>query len=238
MEYLDFDRLEALDPVSFQEQVPYPWINPENLLVPAAFERLRANLPDIEMFDCLFDKKRRAGQKPHDRYALEYRDGIPVPEPWRAFIGELKGDRYRRALCRLVGLKSLSISFHWHYTPNGCSVSPHCDSTRKIGSHIFYFNTKEDWDPAWGGETVVLDDGGRLHRRSAPSFEAFDRASPSQALGNRSLIFARRGNSWHGVREIRCPEDRLRKVFIVILNRDGLGDRIRFSLTRRNVARY
>ncbi len=238
MEYLDFDRLEALDPVRFQEQTPYPWINPENLLAPAAFERLQANLPDVAMFDRLFDKQRRAGQKPHDRYILEYRDGIPVPEPWLEFIAELKSDRYRRVLCRLVGRPSLSINFHWHYTPNGCSVSPHCDSTRKIGSHIFYFNTKQDWDPAWGGETVVLDDGGRLHPRSAPSFEAFDRAISSQAMGNRSLLFTRRGNSWHGVREIRCPEGRLRKVFIVVLNRDGLGDRIRFALTRRNVARY
>jgi hypothetical protein len=238
MEYLDFRRLEALDPARFQERDPYPWVNPENLLVPAAFERLQANLPDVGMFDRLFDKKRRAGQTPHDRYALEYRDGIPVPEPWLEFIAELKGDRYRRALCRLVGLQSLSISFHWHYTPNGCSVSPHCDSTRKIGSHIFYFNTTEDWDPAWGGETVVLDDGGRLHPRSAPPFEAFDRALPSQSLGNRSLIFTRRGNSWHGVREIRCPEGHMRRVFIVVLNRDGLADRVRFALTRRNVTRY
>ena len=92
--------------------------------------------------------------------------------------------------------------------------------------------------PRLGGETVVLDDGGRLHPRSAPPFEAFDRAFPSQSLGNRSLIFTRRGNSWHGVREIRCPEGHMRKVFIVVLNRDGLADRIRFALTRRNVTRY
>jgi hypothetical protein len=38
-------------------------------------------------------------------------------------------------------------------------------------------------------------------------------------FGNRSLLFARQGNSWHGVREIRCPEDRMRKVFIVVIDR-------------------
>ena len=33
---------------------------------------------------------------------------------------------------------------------------------------------------------------------------------------NRSILFGRRGNSWHGVRQINCPEDYYRKVFIVV----------------------
>ena len=35
-------------------------------------------------------------------------------------------------------------------------------------------------------------------------------------MDNRSLIFGRKGNSWHGVRDIRCPEGVFRKVFIVV----------------------
>ena len=35
-------------------------------------------------------------------------------------------------------------------------------------------------------------------------------------MDNRSLIFSRRCNSWHGVRAIECPEGALRKVFIVV----------------------
>ena len=35
-------------------------------------------------------------------------------------------------------------------------------------------------------------------------------------MDNRSLIFGRKGNSWHGVRDIHCPESALRKVFIVV----------------------
>ena len=41
----------------------------------------------------------------------------------------------------------------------------------------------------------------------------------SETLGNHSLLFQRRGHSWHGVREIRCPQVRYRKIFIVVLNR-------------------
>ena len=106
-------------------------------------------------------------------------------------------------------------------------MSPHCDSERKLGSHIFYFNTAQDWNPGWGGETLILDDGGRFKRESAPHFDDFARVIPSQALGNSSLLFARKGHSWHGVREIHCPEGYLRKVFIVVINRYTPVDRLR-----------
>jgi hypothetical protein len=44
------------------------------------------------------------------------------------------------------------------------------------------------------------------------------------------LLFRRRGNSWHGVREIHCPGDELRKVFIVVINRLTRMDRLRRCL--------
>ena len=49
----------------------------------------------------------------------------------------------------------------------------------------------------------------------------------SENLGNYSLLFQRRGNSWHGVREIRCPQGRYRKIFIVVIN-----DRLRLMVQR------
>ena len=98
-------------------------------------------------------------------------------------------------------------------------MSPHCDNISKLGSHIFYFNTVEDWDPDWGGETLILDDGGRFDHKAAPRFEDFERIIASKALGNYSLLFCRKGNSWHGVRELGCPEGALRKVFIVAIHR-------------------
>ena len=88
---------------------------------------------------------------------------------------------------RLMGVRRLEFRFHWHYAPNGCSVSPHCDAKRKLGSQIFYLNTDEDWDPSWGGETLVLDDGGRFDLASLRDFDEFDQIA-SEAMGNRSLI--------------------------------------------------
>jgi hypothetical protein len=238
VEYLDYQRFEAIDPRAYRAQRPYPWANPEGLLHPEAYERLRTHLPDVSLLEPFFGKQRKAGQQPHDRYMLEYKSGSLVPAPWHEFIEELKGERYRRHLLRLFDARSVSVNFHWHYTPDGCSVSPHCDSRRKLGSHIFYFNTETDWDPTWGGHTVVLDDGGRFPTKSAPRFEDFDREIPSEAIGNRSFLFSRRGNSWHGVREIRCPEGFMRKVFIVVVNDDSVVARLRNRLSAKDIERY
>lgn len=225
--YLDFERINKIDPLAFQSERPYPWINPEELLTKEGYERLLDTLPDVSLFERHFDDIRKHGQKSHDRFTLEYHDDLEVSAPWKEFLAELRGDDYRKFLRDLLGVRSLQLNFHWHYTPNGCSVSPHCDVKRKLGSHIFYFNTEEDWDSAWGGETLILDDGGRFGYKSAPRFEDFDRVVASAALGNRSLLFARKEASWHGVREIRCPEGALRKVFIVVINRWSLGRAVR-----------
>lgn len=230
MHYLDHAALNALDPQAFRSRRPYPWSGLEGVLRPEAYERLRQDLPPVTMFTPVFGKARRHGQQSHDRYALEYEPGLALAPSWQEFIAELQGPLYRAWLARVMGTDAFELLFHWHYTPSGASVSPHCDAKRKLGSHIFYFNTREDWDPAWGGGTVILDDGGRFSARSAPSFEDFAAFEPAQALGNHSLLFVRNGNSWHGVRELRSPEGVLRKVFIVVIERASLAARLRRRL--------
>ncbi len=238
MRYLEIERLDEIDVVAFRARKPYPWATTEDLLTPEGFEKLRQNLPDIALFERRFNEARKGGQAPHDRYSLEYTDGVAVPEPWREFIDELRGDRYRSAMRRLLGGRRLEFRFHWHYTPSSCAVSPHCDAKRELGSHLFYFNTEEDWDPSWGGQTLVLDDGGRFPPRSAPAFDDFDRIITVESMDNRSFFFARRDNGWHGVREIRCPEGHMRKIFIVVVNPSTLYYRIRDRIKGKAIQRY
>jgi hypothetical protein len=213
---LDLETIRGIDPATFQAREPYPWVNPQGFLTWEGYEELLANMPELHLFEHLFGLERKYGQHSHDRYVLEYRDGLDIPPAWQAFIEELKGDTYRSCVQRLLGRGHFRFRFHWHYTPNGCSVSPHCDSRGKLGSQIFYMNSDGDWDPSWGGETVILDDHGRFEAESNPAFEDFDQSIAAETMDNRSLIFGRRGNSWHGVREISCPEGALRKVFIVV----------------------
>lgn len=219
MTYLNFPFLEAMDEKAFRDRKPYAWINPEGVLTDEGYRNLQANLPEPDQFRRIFGLQRSHGQQSHDRLSMEYSDDLPISDHWHAFIEELKGEAYGHYIRRMFGRGRLKLNFHWHYTPNGCSVSPHCDALRKLGSHIFYFNTANDWDPAWGGDTLILDDGGKFSRKSAPKFEDFgDNVMASEALGNRSLLFARGNKSWHGVKEIHCPEGKYRKVFIVVIN--------------------
>lgn len=218
MQYLDRERLDAIDAQTFRQNRPYPWVNPEGLLTSSGHQRLLEALPDVSQFAPLFNVPRKHGQQSHDRYALEYHSDLAVPQCWHEFVRELQGPRYTRFLQQMLNRRFFTLRFHWHYTPNGCSISPHCDSKTKFGSHIFYFNTDADWDTAWGGQTVLLDDGGRLQPKSAPRFEDFDRILTAETLGNRSLLFARGEQSWHGMRDIHCPEHAMRRVFIVVIN--------------------
>lgn len=217
MAYLNSAVLDSIDDAAFQAQDPYPWVNPQGFIRPDRYGELLEALPDVSQFRAFFGKQRKHGQASHDRYVLDYERGMPETiGPWRDFAEELCGEEYRRFVCRLLNVKDVRFRFHWHFTPNGGEVSPHCDSKGKIGSHIFYLNTESDWQWNWGGETVVLDDGGKITPDNAPSFDDFVAQYPAETRDNRSLIFGRRGNSWHGVRRINCPENYYRKVFIVV----------------------
>jgi hypothetical protein len=235
-QYLDVDRLDAIDTREFRSTSPYPWANPEGLLTPEGYRALRDNMPDVAMFERKFGKQRRGDQAPHDRYSLEYTEGMAVPKPWEDFIAELRSNVYRDMIARLFDAKDPEFRFHWHYTPAGCAVSPHCDSKREHGSHIWYFND-DDWDPSWGGDTLVLDDGGRFSPDSAPAFEDFDEIITCRSEGNRSAIIERSERAWHGVREITCPEGHMRKVFIVVVNPSSLYWRVRDRLMGKSIQR-
>ena len=215
-QYLNPAVLDAIDPAAFREQQPFPWVNPQYFIRDECYGELLDTMPDISCFRAFFGKQRKHGQASHDRYVLDYEDGMELSPAWATLVSELRSERYRDLVCALLDVSHVRFRFHWHFTPNGGEVSPHCDSKGKIGSQIFYLNTQEDWQWDWGGETVVLDDGGKFGPDSAPGFEDFVAEYPAQTRDNRSLIFGRRGNSWHGVRRINCPENYFRKVFIVV----------------------
>ncbi len=238
MNYLDFDKFKAIDVAGFRGASPYPWINPTGLLTDVGYECLLDNMPDTSLFEKKFGDERIAGQMPHDRYALEYAPGSSVPKPWHEFIAELCSDDYRLTLAKLFGARNINMRFHWHYTPRGCPVSPHTDSVRELGSQLFYFNREKEWDPAWGGDTLVLDDGGEHAPKSAPSLDDFKNEIAADSVGNKSLIFARTPRSWHAVRENSCPEGQLRRVFIVVANPDNLYRTVRDRVMRKQIHRF
>lgn len=186
------------------------------------------------MFEGRFGKQRSFGQVGHDRYSLEYNEDLDIAPQWHEFVQELNSSIYTRWAKKLLGAWAMRLTYHWHYTPDGCAVSPHCDSRAKLGSQIFYFNTDDDWKPEWGGETLILDDKNQLDFKSSPDFKDFDNQIAAETMGNRSLVFKRTNHAWHGVKALSCPKDHYRKVFIVVYERvrpiKTLRNRIREQL--------
>jgi len=174
MSFLDTERLVQIagDSAAFLGRKPFPYASLQGVIRDEGFRRLCAELPSLELFQAQFGVARSYGQKSHDRYALQYQPGLDseLSPSWREFIQELHAQPYRDFLCRTYGLgarERFVLSMHWHFAPNGASVSPHTDARHKIGSHIFYLNTPEDWDASWGGQTLVLDDGCRRMRATS-----------------------------------------------------------------------
>jgi hypothetical protein len=219
--YLNHDCLAGVSPETFRKQHPYPWLSIQETLTDEGFKRLCANMPDLSLFSREEGQKRAYGQAPHDRYSLHYCSGSALPQPWMEFLSELQGDVYQSFLRNMLGTRSFLLTFEWHYAWQGCSVSPHCDAARKIATHLFYFNDQE-WDPAWGGQTLILDDGRRFRTHSAPSFDQLQVTAASQPCGNNSLLFQRTPHSWHGVRSLNCPPGTMRRLFKVTANALGL----------------
>lgn len=218
MEYLNEASLTESSAEAFQQQHPYPWLKIGKTLTEEGFRRLCENMPDILMFNKDEGVKRAYGQGSHNRYSLHYGPGMQLPKPWADFLEELQGDQYAKFLRKMLAGKSSLLTFEWHYAWQGCSVSPHCDASRKIATHLFYFN-QENWQPGWGGQTLVLEDQtGKFPTHSAPGFEELKVVASSEPCGNTSMIFGRTPNSWHGVRALNCPEGTMRRLFKVTAN--------------------
>jgi hypothetical protein len=222
MQYLNRDYLDRISADAFQKQQPYPWISMENTLTPEGFEQLRATLPDVSQFRRMVGVKRGYGQAPHDRAILHYLPGMTLSQPWMDFIAEINGPYYHAFLHRLLGVpagRQLILSMEWYYAWQGCAVSPHCDARRKLATHIFYFNTEQDWKADWGGRILILDDERRLNAHSGPTLDQFKIAQALDARGNASLLFQRTDHSWHAVRPLESAHPEiLRKLFIITTN--------------------
>ena len=235
--FFDFDRFEELSEADFYDRAPFPFFDPTELVSPEGWELLRSELPPVELFEQKFGKRRHSGQIPHDRFSLEYTDSVSLSPAWQEFIHELRSPRYRAIASRLMGVESLSLRFHWHYTPTGLGMSPHIDQHRELGSHIFYFNSRE-WNRGWGGETVLLGSERYFARKAAPRVGDFEKRVDVDCIGNRSLVFKGRKSAWHAVRPIECPPDEMRRVFIVVYNTKEVYWRVRDWLIRKKAQQF
>ena len=222
MKYLDFDKLKLIDEQEFKKTKPFPWMGIQGALTPSGFDRLVQEWPSLEQFRTTIGEYNKAGAVPHDRYELRSEVRPKLSQGWQEFIKELNGREYRTFLQRMLGCKRFELRFQWHVSLENSAVSPHADSSLKIGNHLLYFNTKEDWNESWGGELELYDSEEKFPDNSAPLRESFARIFSYPIIDNRSVIFASTNHSWHGVKALEAPEGAHRKLFTVVIEKPRL----------------
>jgi hypothetical protein len=230
---LNFEILDKITEKEFVNNKAFPYIYIKNTLHEDSYEDLIKTMPNIDNFEKAINITRNYGQQSHDRWGYGgWTDrNLKISDPWKKLIKELKSSKYKKFLSRLFRTDNLAIRFMWHYATKGQSISPHYDSPRKLGSHIFYFND-DDWNPAWGGQTVLcFDKKNKILKESAPSLEDFDEKFSAENSKNCSLIFRNSEKSWHSVSSLNCPEGKFRKVFIVVIENESKFEKIKRIFT-------
>ncbi|MFK8184075.1 MAG: 2OG-Fe(II) oxygenase [Phormidesmis sp.] len=235
-----FDQgyMDAFDRSEFISNQPYPWANFKALLTPQAFAALYQEFPALDFFEKHEGMARKYDQKPHDRYYLAYEEKIDaykkldseqeamqgkgvirhsqLSPTWQTFISEITSDSgYRRFIGKLLGTDEFITRFAWHVATAGHSVSPHSDARNKLGTHIFYFNTTEDWQADWGGATLVLDE--KNYEGMNPTVSDFGKVTAVEVMNNRSFLFKNQVEGWHAVDTLKCPVGVHRRIFNVIV---------------------
>lgn len=226
----DQQAMKAFDAAQFTSRQPFPWYNFQSLLTEETFARLYDEFPSLDLFEKHEGLPRKYGQRSHDRYYLAYEETIytdvereekgivrheQLSSAWQDFMTGLQTDPgYRSFICRLLGVNDFTARYAWHVATAGRSVSPHVDFPGKIGTHIFYFNTSQDWKAEWGGSTLVLS--GKNYEGLNPEISDFEKVEAVQVMDNRSFLFKNQPEAWHAVDTINCPPDTYRRIFNVI----------------------
>ncbi len=226
--FINYDLLSAFVTDYFTSNLPYPWFNFHQFLTTEGFQSLYQDFPSLESFEKHIDIQRNYAQRPHNRYYLAYEQSVygnkpgkgtikhkDLPETWQAFIEELEtSEDYKNFIKSLFDASEFEIRYAWHMGFHGSEVSPHLDGPEKIGTHIFYFNTTQDWNPDWGGSILVLKD--KKTDTMNPDFTDFTTAKSAQIIDNHSFLFKNTPEAWHGVKALTCPEEKYRRLFNVV----------------------
>ena len=125
-------------------------------------------------------------------------DELETSEDYHDFIG------------RALGVPAFNTRYAWHVGSQGSEVSPHVDDHKKLGTHILYFNSSDDWNPEWGGATLVL--GGKRSQAMNPDFGGLQnprrgahRGQPQLPVQEYSQCVARRDRAHLSARQLPPP---------------------------------
>lgn len=229
---INIHALETLSVEKFKKKWPYPWHDFHDFLTPEAFQLLYEEFPPFELFEYHDSIRRGGGQRPHNRYYLAYEksryhedwDEVTtgmirhhqLSENWQKFMEELESKEYLSFIESALSQRNFRVRYAWHMGTSAGEVSPHYDTLEKLGTHIFYFNVEKEWNPEWGGSILVLGD--KLTSKDNPDFSEFTTSTAVSVMDNHSFLFKNSLKSWHGVKMLKCPPGKYRRLFNVIFD--------------------
>lgn len=235
--FISLSAIKNFNYTTYHAASPFPHHTSYSFITPEGFESLRKDFPALDLFEKSVGNY-RGPQRPHDRFLLSFERSIyhnknyrgkglvlrkDLSKKWQGFLNELEGKTYRNFIKKILGTSRFKIHCEWHMGFKGSEVSPHKDAPFRLGSHLFYFNTREDWNPSWGGETLLLGDKVKGSSAQAPEFRDFKKNLPVPTVGNQSLLFHNSASAWHGVEPLKCPRNKYRRVFMVIFMKPNSG---------------
>ena len=108
----------------------------------------------------------------------------------------------------------IDVGFEFSMLSGGAQLPPHTDAERKIFSLLLYF-ADEDWKPEYGGGLEFFHpknfiDQWNFENRKIP-FDSLEKIGTIPFTANRFLGFVKSGNSYHGLRPLKCPSGMYRK---------------------------
>jgi hypothetical protein len=225
-------------PWNLIETVDVPqWLNPRDFLEKSFFKALCEEFPSLSYFEWHNGYARKHNQRPHNRYYAAYEESLHHPknhvgagvikhqnlsENWQKFITEMQNnEEYHDFMKKFLKIPAFLPRFEFHIGITDCEVSPHLDAPAKAGKHIFYFNTFDDWQESWGGQTLMLEE--RMSEEMNPDFFDFRKISATKMLENYSFLQRCTPDSWHGARKLTCPARKYRKVLNVVWGHPDVG---------------
>ena len=157
-------------------------------------------------------------------HALE---NLSYGEEFGSLMGELQGLEFASVLGEKfsMDLAALPTTVTERKFCERTDGNIHTDHKSKVITVLVYFN--EQWDH---------EDGQLRLLRSKDDIENY--AAQVPPLGGNLLAFRRTDHSWHGVQAVQCPEEAMRKVFIVVIDGWRLAERIRSTYRRPHVERF
>ncbi|MGH9227688.1 MAG: 2OG-Fe(II) oxygenase [Acidimicrobiales bacterium] len=187
--------------------VPFPSVVLDDFLDPAFARSVLDAFPSLGEAARLGRKFRSINA----RHKIQVTDAETFAEPVRQLHEALASPRFRDVLSHAFSIPDLLaddqlVGGGLHQTGPRGRLDVHVDfnlieerSLHRRLNILVYFN--EGWDPAWGGQIELWN------RDVTECVRSYD------PVFNRCLIFETSEISFHGVPEVRCPHDVVRRSF-------------------------